>query len=430
MSSALRVLGLWLLAMAAGAAVVWNSHFSADMSFFLPSKPSAEQKVLVGQLKDGTVSRLLMVAIEGGDAVARAKVSRALRSQLASQPGFVSVQNGEAEGLGAERDFLVRYRYQLSPAVTPERFTVEGLRAAVGDAIDTLASPVGMLFKPYLTRDPTGELLAVLDQLNPGDQPETRAGVWASRDGERAMLLLQTRALGSDTDGQEAAIAQVKDTFVRVAGEAGVSGLTLSLSGPGQFAVKSRATIKAEVSRLFLLSSLGIVVVLLAVYRSGRLLALSLLPVASGALAGVVVVSLVHGTVFGITVGFGSALIGEAVDYAIYFFVQSGRQGLKSWREVFWPTIRLGVLTSALGFGALLFSGFPGLAQLGLYALSGVVTAALVTRFVLPTLAGGHARVPVPGLFVNGLFTVLAQAHRLRLPVALLALAACAFLFV
>ena len=430
MSSALRVLGLWLLAMAAGAAVVWNSHFSADMSFFLPSKPSAEQKVLVGQLKDGTVSRLLMVAIEGGDAAARAKVSRALRSQLASQPGFVSVQNGEAEGLGAERDFLVRYRYQLSPAVTPERFTVEGLRAAVGDAIDTLASPVGMLFKPYLTRDPTGELLAVLDQLNPGDQPETRAGVWASRDGERAMLLLQTRALGSDTDGQEAAIAQVKDTFVRVAGEAGVSGLTLSLSGPGQFAVKSRATIKAEVSRLFLLSSLGIVVVLLAVYRSGRLLALSLLPVASGALAGVVVVSLVHGTVFGITVGFGSALIGEAVDYAIYFFVQSGRQGLKSWREVFWPTIRLGVLTSALGFGALLFSGFPGLAQLGLYALSGVVTAALVTRFVLPTLAGGHARVPVPGRFVNGLFTVLGQAHRLRLPVALLALAACVFLFV
>jgi predicted exporter len=57
MSPALRVLGLWLLAMAAGAAVVWNSHFSADMSFFLPSKPSAEQKVLVGQLKDGTVSR-------------------------------------------------------------------------------------------------------------------------------------------------------------------------------------------------------------------------------------------------------------------------------------------------------------------------------------------------------------------------------------
>ena len=83
--------------------------------------------------------------------------------------------------------------------------------------------------------------------------------------------------------------------------------------------------------------------------------------------------------------GFGSALIGEAVDYAIYFFVQAGREGEARWRRTFWPTVRLGVLTSALGFGALLFSGFPGLSQLGLYALSGVITAALITRFVLPT---------------------------------------------
>jgi len=99
---------------------------------------------------------------------------------------------------------------------------------------------------------------------------------------------------------------------------------------------------------------------------------------ASGALAGIVAVSLVYGTVFGITVGFGSALIGEAVDYSIYYFVQSGRLGVEQWRARFWPTIRLGVLTSVCGFAALLFSGFPGLAQLGLYSLSGVLTAALV----------------------------------------------------
>ena len=36
-----RALTIWLLAMVAGAIVVWNSHFSADMSFFLPAKPTA-----------------------------------------------------------------------------------------------------------------------------------------------------------------------------------------------------------------------------------------------------------------------------------------------------------------------------------------------------------------------------------------------------
>jgi predicted exporter len=424
----LRVLLLWLLAMLAGVAVVWHSRFSTDMSFFLPSKPSAEQRALVGQLQDGTVSRLLMLSIEGGNVSQRAAVSRKLRQRLAANPAYVSVQNGEAGGLESERELLLRYRYQLSPAVTPERFTEAGLQAAVANTIDLLSSPMGLMVKPFLARDPTGELLEVLGQLNPGAQPETRAGVWASRNGERAMLLLQTRAQGSDTDGQAAAMAGVRLVFEQAVAPLGAGSMSLDISGPGKFAVQARETIQVEVSRLFVISMVGIVGVLLWVYRSPRLLALGLLPMLSGALAGVVVVSLVHGTVFGITVGFGSALIGEAVDYAIYFFVQSGRMGQDHWRRVFWPTVRLGVLTSALGFGALLFSGFPGLSQLGLYALSGVVTAALVTRFVLPTLAGAEFSVPAPRPWVQDLLTQLKQAHRLRPAVLLLALLAAGYL--
>ncbi|MEO8544720.1 MAG: MMPL family transporter [Burkholderiaceae bacterium] len=427
-SKAARVFLVWLLCMAAGIAVLWNARFAADMSFFLPSRPTAEQQVLVGQLKEGSVARLLMLAISGGDETSRAAVSHALRQRLSVNPAFVSVQNGETAALDSERDFLLQHRYQLSPAVSPQRFTEVGLAEAVGETIQTLSSPVGLLLKPVLARDPTGELLALLGQLNPAAQPESRAGVWASRDGARAMLLLQTRALGADTDGQQAAITAAHQLFAETVQATGASGLSMQLSGPGQFAVRARATIQSEVSRLLLISTLGIVAVLMWVYRSPRLLGLGLLPVLSGAVAGIAVVSLVHGTVFGITVGFGSALIGEGVDYAIYFFVQSGRDGLANWRRVFWPTIRLGVLTSAVGFGALLFSGFPGLSQLGLYALSGVVTAALVTRFVLPTLAGTSVSVPPPGRWVHRLLPLLSQAHRLRPAVVVLALLACGYL--
>ncbi|MFC7459937.1 MMPL family transporter [Hydrogenophaga defluvii] len=420
---------IWLALMLAGVAVVWNSRFSADMSFFLPSEPSMEQQALVEQMRDGAVSRLLMLSIEGGDAPQRAAVSRGLRTQLASSGAFVSVQNGEAGGLEGERDVLLRYRYQLSPAVSPERFTEEGLRTAVADTIDLLSSPAGVLLKPYLANDPTGEVLAVLGQLDSAAQPQMRAGVWASRNGERAMLLLQTRAPGSDTDGQAAAIDTVRLAFAQTLQATGHSELKLNLSGPGQFAVQSRATIKAEVARLSLISSVAIWLVLFAVYRSFRLLLLGLIPVLSGTLAGIVTVSLVHGTVFGITVGFGSALIGEAVDYAIYYFVQAGHQGVHQWRRVFWPTIRLGVLTTAIGFGALLFSGFPGLAQLGLYALSGVVTAALVTRFVLPALTSAGVNVPQSGPWVKQGLLLLNQAHRLRWLAVVLTVAVGAYLW-
>ncbi len=426
----LVVLLLWLLAMAAGGWVVMHSRFTADMSFFLPSQPTAQQRALVAQLQDGTVSRLLMVAVSGGDEAQRADMSRALRRELAAEGSFVSVQNGETEGLETERDVLLRHRYALSPAVTPERFSADGLRSAVTDTIDLLSSPAGMALKPFLMRDPTGELLAILGQINPAAQPQMREGVWSSRDGQRAMLLLQTRSLGSDTDGQAQAIARIEAAFASARAASGADAMQLAISGPGRFAVQSRETIKDEVKRLSLISSVTIWLVLFWVYRSLRLLALGLIPVLSASLMGVAMVSLVHGTVFGVTVGFGSALIGEAVDYAIYYFVQAGHQGVERWRRLFWPTIRLGVMTTVIGFGALLFSGFPGLSQLGLYALSGVLTAALVTRFVLPELTGPGLVVPVRGRWLERVRQGLEQAHRLRPLMYVLALGVAATLWV
>ncbi|MFH1660180.1 MAG: MMPL family transporter [Pseudomonadota bacterium] len=430
MSAAARAFLIWLLASMAGAAVVWNSHFSADMSFFLPARPSAAQQVLVDQLKEGVVTRLLMVAIEGGDAAQRAAVSRQLDGRLEKLPEFVSVQNGQAGNLNADRDFLFRYRYLLSPAVKPERFTVDGLRESIANSVDLLASPAGMMIKPLLPRDPTGEMIELLSGLNAGAQPYVQEGVWASRDGQRAMLLIQSAALGSDTDAQEQAIATIRSEFAESAREAGISDARMVISGPGVFAVKSRETIKDEVSKLSAISTLAIIGVLLFVYRSARLLSLGLLPVVSGALAGIVAVSLVYGTVFGITVGFGAALIGEAVDYSIYYFVQSGRLGAAEWRTRFWPTIRLGVLTSVCGFTALLFSGFPGLAQLGLYSLSGVLTAALVTRFILPALAGNDHPVRDLSHLASPLNAGIRAMQSLRWPVILLTVAATTVLVI
>ncbi|MBX3609929.1 MAG: MMPL family transporter [Hydrogenophaga sp.] len=414
----------WLAAML--LAVWWVSHsrFTTDLSFFLPSEPTPEQEVLVDQLREGVVSRLLMVAIEGGDARSRAQASHALRDRLAADPAFVSVQNGELGALDGELSVLMRHRYQLSPAVTADRFSVDGLRSAVLNTIDIVSSPAGLLLKPHFLRDPTGEVIELLSGLQSQGQPAMAEGVWSSRDGQRALLLLQTRALGADTDGQAQAVERVQQLFAEES--QATPALSLQVAGPGVFAVQTRAAVKADVARLTLMSAAGISLLLWLVYRRPWPLLLTLVPVLSGALAGLVVVSLVHGSVFAITAGFGAALIGEAVDYGIYYFVQAGRGDLREWHSRFWPTIRLGVATSVLGFGALLFAGFPGLAQLGLYALSGVVTASLVTRFVLPAMAG-QVQVRTPGL-PPGFVGLVRRARALRWPVLLLGAIALTYL--
>lgn len=429
MSRPFRVLLLWLLAMMAGMWCIHNANVVADMSFFLPSRPSAEQQVLVSQLKNGSVSRLLMLGLEGGDAVQRAKMSRALRQDLNRQGLFVTVQNGADESFEVERDLLLRYRYLLSPAINSGHFSVEGLRESIGESIDVLTSPMGGMIKPFFFKDPTGELLALLHRLSPSDQPRLEEGVWSSADGQRALLLLQTKALGSDIDAQEQALNSVRDTFGKLRDTSHASDLRLEMSGPALFAINSRAAIKNDISRLFLISSFAMLALLWFVYRSIRLMAIGLMPVASAVVAGVVAVSLMHDTVFAITIGFGTSLVGEAVDYAIYFFMQSAQGGMDEWKERFWPTVKLGVMTTVFGFGALLFSSFPGLAQLGLHSLAGVVCAALVTRFVLPVVVQGGVKVPNPGRVGDAIAATLRHATVLRWPLVVLTCLSLGYLF-
>ena len=69
---------------------------------------------------------------------------------------------------------------------------------------------------------------------------------------------------------------------------------------------------------------------LLLVYRSLTALLLGFLPVVCGALAGLTAVALTFNVVYGITLGFGITLIGEAVDYSVYLFVQAERQNAGS----------------------------------------------------------------------------------------------------
>ena len=419
---------LWLAFLLGCGAIISRTHFTTDLSAFLPRTPTPEQQLLMDQLREGVASRLILVGIEGADAPSRAGLSRKIAQRLRADPAFVTVNNGEPVNTERDQAFLFNNRFLLSPTVTPSRFSPEGLHAAFSDSIDLLASPAGLLAKSLLPRDPTGEMVQLLEQFNSGNRPHLIDGAWASRDGTRALMLLQTRAAGSDTDAQQSAMAAIQQAFDMAAGNTTTAQLVMS--GPGVFSVTSRDTIKSQVSRLSLISVALIAALLLLVYRSFSALALGYLPVISGALAGIAAVSLGFGSVHGITLGFGTALIGEAVDYSIYLFVQSeeGAADPQSWIKRFWPTIRLGVLTSIVGFSSLLLSGFPGLAQLGLYSIAGLVTAALVTRFVLPHLLPEKFRIHDVSA-IGRVLTRLAQyAPALRWPAVVVLVLACGIL--
>jgi predicted exporter len=384
----------WLIACAVATWLASRAHYVADLSAFLPSAPTAEQAVLLDQLKNGAASRLVLAGIEGGDAATRDEASMRLAAALRSSDRFTSVDNGDRGPWQDAGRFVFAHRYALSPAVDAARFSTEGLRAAIDDSLALLGTPAGLLIKPVLFSDPTGETMRIAETLLPARAPKVENGVWVSRIAPRAVLVMSTRADGADLNGQQQALATIREAFARVA-VAATPALHLELSGAGSFGVAARDRIKAEVLRLAVLGGVAMFALLWLAFASLRSLAIAALPVATGALAGIAAVSLGFGQVHGMTLGFGTTLIGEGVDYAIYYLVQArgaqdamgGADPAVHWLRQSWPTVRIGLFTSLVGFAALVFAGFPGLAQLGAFSIAGLAAAAATTRFVFPVIA-------------------------------------------
>lgn len=421
---------VWLCVVAIATALVARARYAADLTAFLPRSPTPAQQLLVDQLRDGVVSRLILVGIEGAQPNELATLSKALRERLRTDAQFVAVHNGEPEPLDADRKYLFEHRYLLSDSVDAAFFESSSLRQKLAESLDQLASSGGLLSKDLVRSDPTGEMMRLIDRFTGRSQPRSIAGVWFSQDQSTAMAVLQTRAAGFDIDAQESAIGAIRAAFADAKQSANIANAKLILTGPGVFSVSTRATIKGDAIRFSTIATVLVTVLLLAMFRSPRVLALGLMPLITGALCGIAAVSLAFGQVHGITLGFGATLIGEAVDYAIYLFMQTEKtKGAAHTLSRIWPTLRLGVLTSIVGFSAMLLSGFPGLSQLGLFSMTGLIAAVLVTRYVLPGLMPRDFEVAERTTLTRFIVRMFRALARLRWIIVAISIASIALLW-
>jgi predicted exporter len=388
-------LGIWLLLLAACIFIIARTPFRTDMGAFLPRAAPMAQQALTEQVTSGAASHLIMLAIAGAPVPVLAALSADMAHRLRQQPAFIDILNGDETSVAGIQNFVWHNRYLLSPDITAARFSAPGLHAALLNDLALLASDLAPMIQQTLPNDPTTEALALARQFGGIKTPPAQNGVWVSANGARALLLVHTAAPGFDIDAQDQALTLIKTDFAQArAAVPGANAASLAASGPGIFAIHTRDQTKRDVTRLSILATTGAILILAFAYRSLPVLLLGILPVATGALAAIAAVSLAFGFVHGITLGFGVTLIGESLDYAIYLFTQTARgEPAATTLARIWPTLRLGVLTSVLGFSAMLFSSFTGFAQLGLFSIVGLVVASAVTRFILPHLmpTGFHA---------------------------------------
>jgi predicted exporter len=380
----IALLVLWIAVLAALTFFI-QRHLvlGTDLRLFLPSPTTPEQHLLVDEIGESPASRVLVMAVSGGAPEELADASRALADELSQDSHFRFVTNGELS-MDSIPDELLPYRYLLSDEFDTHPLNAEYLHTELLARSRDLSSPAGAFLEPWLPRDPTLELLKLLQRWQPMQEPNRMYDVWFDRDGKRALLIAQTKAPAFDPAQQREALDAVDRAFNDI--DSG-HRFHLELSGAGKFSVLMQERTQNQAQMLGTIATVGMIVLLLIAYRSFGSVILSSLPLASAGIAGLATVSGIFGTVHGVTLAFGFTLIGVAQDYPVHL-LSHRRPNDSPFAMVrhLWPTLATGVASTCIAYLTFLFTGVIGLAQLACFTIAGLATASLTTRFLLPYL--------------------------------------------
>lgn len=431
MAAERRALAIGTLALVIlGAFAASTLRVVTDIAHFLPAGAAADDVHLARELAAGELSRTMVVLVDAPDAEVAARASRELEAALRAEPRVADelafLDAGPPQGI--EEALWQTYEPHRCAflagdvAAAEARLTPEALAESADRLKRRLALPVSGMLSRVAPADPLLILPALFERLMGGRGEGLRVfdGRFLAADGTAAVLFLATRSPSSDGSAQRPFLAGVQAAFAAV--DARFDGaLELGLSGTNRFAVRAEAAIRADIQRVSIGSTIGLVVFLLLVFRSLRLVLLVLPVLGSAFLAGAVACQLLFGSVHGLTLAFGAALIGVTIDYAVHFHCHHvfapGARGPRDTLRGIWTPLVIGAATTVVGFLALAISTFPGLRQLAVFAIFGVTAALFATRAFLPGLAArGAAPTPVS----RGVVAVLRGALGARGPRRLL----------
>ncbi len=401
------VLGALAAAVLLLLAVLTQIQVRTDMLAFLPAGGSSAARLVLQEAREGSATGLILVGIDGAPVPELARISRTVATALGQSGLFAVVAGGQAALSEQDEAMLFAHRYLLSPATTPAAFTVPALHADLEGVLRQLRSSAAPLAVHYGLADPPGAFLAAIRGWMGSGEVRSIDGAWFAADRDRALLLVRTRAGGMDVPAQEIATTAIERAFAM----ASPDGARLVITGPAVFARDAARAIRGDVHRISVVSTILVVLLLWWRFRSPLVIAAIAVPVVLSVAAAALVVQLVYGSVHGVALGFGITMLGVSLDYPVLMIGhRKSGEPAPATRARIGPAFILAVITATLGLAAMVFSGFPGLSQLGVFSAVGLATAALATWWLLPRLVVAANLAPV----APGSAAWLGRVERLR----------------
>jgi predicted exporter len=384
----LRVRSAALFALVTLLWAVTLPRMRVDMSIahFLPESQDKRAAGLLRSLAESEMARVTVIHLSGGTPDALLGVAKTLLTGLRDLPTTKEVRSGFDDG--AERALFEFFAsYPPSAFLPVSAFTDEAIEARVRALKSELAGPLGPVVRLTAPRDPLGATFGLLRLLREeqGVGTTTREGILITNDGAHAFLFLTTIGNAFDADTQRASFAGIERVFTQ--SNARQAGISYELAGVGRHTVESEQQIRGDIQRIGTLSTLGVLLLFAFAFRSIRMLLLGLVPLLFGTMVATLGCYLLFGSVHGLTLVFGTSLLGVGIDYAEHYYAHFALEpevGAVAMMRRVWPGLFMGATTTIIGLAGLAWADFPGAVQMAVFSTLAVAGALVGTRLLLP----------------------------------------------
>lgn len=347
-----------------------------DLLALLPQSKTENMRQSNEFMADGNVSGRMVFAFGHENEEKSKEALRQFRSKL--MESALPIRENDVKQIEADYKtlFTAMYPYRAGLMAKEDRkLLLNGHEdVVVKRAIANIISPFGAFNAAQISTDPFGFYPRFVTSFRPDDSMQMDAEgnitvkserkIWQVFQGEVTEKIFSLKL-------QEKIANTLLPILELVEKESGVEVLKVG----GSFYASAGAQLaQREISTIGFISTLGIIVILLFIFQAPHPILLAVTVVSTGFLGGLAACLYMYGSIHILALVFGCSLVGVAVDYVLHYYCASFKAADRFQTfSLLLPAMPLGVLTSSIGYGALIVAPFPGIQQMAVLACVGLL---------------------------------------------------------
>lgn len=380
-----------------GVWMAFNLDYEEDITKVMPTDEKAREfNRVMEQIRFTDKIVLALSDKNAGEASADKLIAAAedlntglekLKPELISEITFKPADDKITEAFDLFYENLPLYLDSADYAELDSALTQENIAQTMGSGYRALLSPAGSFLKKTFLRDPlsiTPRALRRLQSLKVDSRYRIEKDCIFSADGTQLFLYIQPANTSKKT-GPNGKLAQ---ELARLKEEVELKhAVQFYYFGAPLVAAGNASRIKLDINIIMTAVGIFLFLFLLFFYRNPFYYFILVIPAAVGAAAGFMALYFLKGSASAIAMGVGGMVLGITIDYSLHVFTHfRSVKNIKTLLEDVSGGMLLSSFTTVCAFYCLLFTNSEALRDLGIFAGTGVFTAAIASLVVLPHL--------------------------------------------